>query len=65
MPITVARAIGFDPWLFETERTVSRTARYFVTPASSVGEGNRNRELEHRASHPMNAYLIDPNPAGP
>ncbi|MDP9050882.1 MAG: hypothetical protein M3O31_09220 [Acidobacteriota bacterium] len=39
MPITVALAIGFDPWLFEIERTVSQTAGYFVTPASSVDEG--------------------------
>jgi len=39
MPITVVLAIGFDPWLFEIERTVSQSAGYFVTPASSVREG--------------------------
>jgi DNA-binding response OmpR family regulator len=36
--MTVVLAIGFDPWLFESQRSVWRSAGYFVTSASSIGE---------------------------
>jgi hypothetical protein len=38
MPITVALAIGFDPWLLESQRTAWRSAGCFVTGTGSVGE---------------------------
>jgi DNA-binding response OmpR family regulator len=38
MSITIALAIGFDPWLLESQRTALRSAGCFVTGAGSVGE---------------------------
>ena len=38
MPITIALAIGFDPWLLESQRTVWRSAGCFVTGTGSVRE---------------------------
>jgi hypothetical protein len=38
MPIAVVLAVGFDPWLFEYQRTVWRSAGYFVTSTRSVKE---------------------------
>jgi hypothetical protein len=39
MPVTVVLAIGFDPWLFESQRTLWRSSGHFVTPATSISEG--------------------------
>jgi CheY-like chemotaxis protein len=41
MPITVALAIGFDPWLFEAQRAAWRSAGYFVTATGSIEEAIR------------------------
>jgi CheY-like chemotaxis protein len=38
MAIAVVLAIGFDPWLFEAQRTVWRSAGCFVTAAGSMGD---------------------------
>jgi CheY-like chemotaxis protein len=38
MPITIALAIGFDPWLFEAQRAAWRSAGYFVTATGSIRE---------------------------
>ena len=35
MPISVVLAIGFDPWLLESQRTAWRSAGCFVTAAKS------------------------------
>jgi hypothetical protein len=39
MPVTVVLAIGLDPWLFESQRTLWRSSGHFVTPAASITEG--------------------------
>lgn len=56
MPITVVLAIGFDPWLFQIERTVSQSAGYFVTPANSVSEG-----IERFESGDFDLVLLGPS----
>jgi DNA-binding response OmpR family regulator len=38
MSVTVVLAIGFDPWLLESQRAVWRSSGHFVTPAGSLGE---------------------------
>jgi hypothetical protein len=38
MPITVALAIGFDPWLLASKNSAWRSAGCFVTEADSVAE---------------------------
>jgi CheY-like chemotaxis protein len=38
MPITVALAIGFDPWLLASQNSAWRSAGCFVTEAGSVAE---------------------------
>ncbi len=38
MPIIIALAIGFDPWLFESQRTAWRSAGCFVTATGSIEE---------------------------
>jgi CheY-like chemotaxis protein len=38
MSINVVLAIGFDPWLFEAQRTLWRSAGFFVTSARSIPE---------------------------
>ena len=45
MPVTVVLAIGFDPWLFESQRTLWRSSEHVVTPVASISEGiNHFRE---------------------
>lgn len=39
MSMTVVLAVGFDPWLFESQRTLWRSSEHFVTPAASISEG--------------------------
>lgn len=36
--ITIALAIGFDPWFFEAHRSAWQSAGYFITSAGSIGE---------------------------
>jgi DNA-binding NtrC family response regulator len=38
MSIQVVLAVGFDPWFFEAQRAVWRTAECFVTTAGSIKE---------------------------
>ncbi len=38
MPVTVVLAIGFDPWVFESQRAVWQSAGHFVSPTGDVNE---------------------------
>ena len=38
MPVTVVLAIGFDPWVLESQRTVWRSSGHFVTPGGTIVE---------------------------
>lgn len=39
MPVIVLLAIGFDPWLFESQRAAWRSSGCVVSPAASISEG--------------------------
>jgi DNA-binding NtrC family response regulator len=38
MAMTVVLTIGFDPWFFEAQRALWRSAGYFITSAGSIRE---------------------------
>ena len=54
MPINIALAIGFDPWLFESQRTVWRSAGYFVTSTGSIKEA-----IGHFSNGDFDLVLLD------
>jgi len=53
MPVTVVLAIGFDAWLFESQRTLWRSSGHFVTPAASISEG-----INHFSEGDFDAVLL-------
>ena len=56
MPVTIALAIGFDPWLVESQRTAWRSAGCFVTGVNSVGEA-----IEQLRCGDFDLILLDPS----
>jgi DNA-binding NtrC family response regulator len=53
MPITVVLAIGFDPWLFESKRSIWQSSGFFVTPTGTVKEA-----ISHFSDGDFDAVLL-------
>jgi hypothetical protein len=54
MPITVALAIGFDPWLLASKNSAWRSAGCFVTEADSAAEA-----IDQLRSSDFDLVLLD------
>jgi len=54
MPITIVLAIGFDPWLLESQRTAWRSAGCFVTAAKSHRDA-----MDHLKGGDFDLILLD------
>jgi DNA-binding response OmpR family regulator len=54
MPITIALAIGFDPWLLESQRAAWRSAGCFVT-----GTGSMREAMDQLKSGDFDLVLLD------
>lgn len=56
MPIIVALAVGFDPWLFEAQRTVWQSAHCFVTAEASMTDA-----IDQLKNGDFDLVLLDPS----
>jgi hypothetical protein len=46
MAITVVLAIGIDPWLFEAQRSVWRSAGFFVTSVGAMDDSFKGSDFD-------------------